>query len=213
MEALMRRPEELTVGRDDMEIYLIRHGCTKGNAEYRYVGRTDEELLENSRQELRRRQCDMRPVDCVYMSYLKRCVQTAELLFPDQDYLVWMGLEEMDFGIFEYKNYAELNGNSAYQNWLDSGGALPFPEGEGQQAFQSRCRKAFSECLIHAKECKYNRIAFVVHGGTIMSVMEGFSAEKKGFYDWQVSNGCGYLVDWDEDISEIRLHVRAKIEP
>ena len=29
-----------------MEIYLVRHGKTKGNEEHRYVGRTDEALSE-----------------------------------------------------------------------------------------------------------------------------------------------------------------------
>lgn len=195
-----------------MEIYLIRHGKTKGNAEHRYVGRTDEDLLEDSRVELGNRQCSMKPVDFIYGSYLKRCVQTAELLFPNQDYLAWDGLQEMDFGSFEYKNHEELDGDPAYQRWLDSGGTLPFPAGEGQEVFRSRCRNAFADCLKHAGAHKFKRIAFVVHGGTIMSVMEAFASEKKGFYDWQVSNGCGYLVEWDETADPICLHVREWID-
>ena len=198
-------------GRNGMEIYLIRHGKTKGNAEHRYVGRTDEGVLEDSWQKLRKLQCAMKPVAVVYGSYLKRCVQTAEALFPDQDYLIRDGLEEMDFGAFEYKNYEELNGNTAYQKWLDSGGTIPFPAGEDQDTFRDRCRNAFVECLGHSLAHKYKRIAFVVHGGTIMSVMEGFASEKKGFYDWQVSNGCGYLVEWDEEADRVCLHVRELI--
>ena len=34
--------------------------------------------------------------------------------------------------------------------------------------------------------------AIVVHGGTIMSILEALAEEKKAFYDWQVGNAMGY---------------------
>ena len=33
-----------------MRMYLIRHGATQGNLEHRYVGRTDEGILESEKQ-------------------------------------------------------------------------------------------------------------------------------------------------------------------
>lgn len=35
-----------------MELYLIRHGKTKGNGEERYIGSTDEPLSAEGRREL-----------------------------------------------------------------------------------------------------------------------------------------------------------------
>jgi len=45
---------------------------------------------------------------------------------------------EMDFGAFEGHNYQELSGDPAYQRWIDSGGTLPFPEGESREEFIRR---------------------------------------------------------------------------
>ena len=39
--------------------------------------------------------------------------------------------------------------------------------------------------------------ALVVHGGTIMNIMEAYALPKKAFYEWHVGNGCGYLVELD----------------
>ena len=46
---------------------------------------------------------------------------------------------------------------------------------------------------------KRKKIAFVVHGGTIMSVMEAFDQEKKEFYHWQVKNGKGFHFQIEEE--------------
>ena len=125
------------------ELYLIRHGKTYGNTLGRYIGTTDEELCEEGREALKRLKAGRdfaaaRP-DVVYASPLKRCVQTAEILFPEIPVKLVPDLRECDFGAFENKNYQELSGNAAYQAWIDSGGTLPFPGGESREAFQERC--------------------------------------------------------------------------
>ena len=180
-----------------MQIYLIRHGKTKGNLEGRYVGSTDEDLLPESAAELSGRYGQAGKMDMVYCSRLRRCLQTAQLLFPESPCMVWDGLEEMDFGAYEYKNYEELKEDAAYQAWLESGGTSLFPEGEGEENFRARCRRAFLGCLEDARRKGYGNVAFVVHGGTIMAVMEAFAAEKRGYYGWQVKNGCGYRAIWE----------------
>ena len=38
-----------------MKVYMIRHGATKGNKEHRYVGVTDELLLQESKQLLEKK--------------------------------------------------------------------------------------------------------------------------------------------------------------
>ena len=35
-------------------------------------------------------------------------------------------------------------------------------------------------------------VAVVVHGGTIMAILERFGTPKKNYFDYQVKNGCGY---------------------
>lgn len=81
---------------------------------------------------------------------MKRCVETAEILWPGFDQKKMQkvtDLRECDFGDFENKNYKELSGNGDYQAWIDSNGTLPFPNGESMDAFKSRCLEAFARIV------------------------------------------------------------------
>lgn len=186
------------------EIILIRHGKTFGNTLGRYIGITDEELCPEGREELaalreRGQYRSIRP-DLVYVSPLRRCRQTAELLFPGVPQEICRDLRECDFGEFENKNYKELSGNPAYQAWVDSGGTLPFPGGESREAFQERCRVEFARVLRALKRQAGSNAVFVVHGGTIMSILSAYAPQGAAdpFYRWQVKNGEGWRALWDE---------------
>ena len=93
-----------------MQILWIRHGQTQGNVERRYVGRTDEGLTADAKEKLkmRKQQGIGFEADLIYVSPMIRCRDTADLLFPEQRKVPWDGLQETDFGDFEYKNYKEL---------------------------------------------------------------------------------------------------------
>lgn len=216
-----------------MRVLLIRHGKTKGNLERRYVGRTDEPILESEQRrlmQLREQRGDLTASErkyaeasaekaagtpgktapeswfypeIVYCSPMLRCVQTAEILFgirgAQMSMQIHPGLKETDFGAFEYKNYEELKNEPAYQAWIDSGGTTAFPEGESGAEFRERSCRSFLECIQDALEKEAESVAFVVHGGTIMAVMEAFTEPKRGFYEWQIGNGEGI---WTEVICE-----------
>ena len=180
-----------------MQICLIRHGATIGNLEHRYVGATDEGLTEEAKQSLKENS-DRYPIpDCVFASPLKRCIQTAEILFPDLPVRILPGLRECDFGAFEYKNYQELQDDSRYQSWIDSGGTLPFPGGESRSRFADRCCDAYLEACRMAKEEQKKAPAFVVHGGTVMAILDRFSQPHRDYFDWQVKNAEGYFCETD----------------
>ena len=100
-------------------------------------------------------------------------------------------------GIFEGKTYEELKDRAEYQAWLDSGGTIAFPEGEEQKEFRSRCVRGMLCQVDRLCEENVENAAFVVHGGTIMAVLEQLAEDQKDFYYWQVENGGGYrmLVD------------------
>lgn len=182
-----------------MQVYFIRHGSTAGNLEHRYVGTTDEELTQDACQELRLARSRFSVPDLVFMSPLKRCVQTAGILFPEVQGETVFGLRECEFGAFEYKNYRELQGNEEYQRWIDSGGTLAFPGGESREEFSGRCCAAFESCIAEAQKKGCTRVVFVVHGGTIMAVMERYGVPHRDYFDWQVKNGCGFSCEADEE--------------
>lgn len=186
-----------------MIINLIRHGKTQGNSEKRYIGKTDEPLSEKGRTELLERKYP--DCDIVISSPMKRCVETAEIICPSRKIIIVSGLEECDFGDFEGKNYSELSNDPYYQKWIDSGGKLPFPNGEDTEAFKQRCIAAFEKTV--EKYSDVGVISFVVHGGTIMSILEKYAIPKKSYYDFQVKNGHGYTAEYDGEKITIQENV------
>ena len=189
-----------------MELILIRHLKTPGNEKRQYIGSTDEALLEQEVQNFVQKQKreNYPSVQQVIASPMKRCIQTAELIYPKNQVTQEVLLKECDFGIFEGKTYEELKDRAEYQAWLDSGGTIAFPEGEDQKEFRLRCVKGMLCQVDRLCEENVESAAFVVHGGTIMAVMEAFSEEKKSYYDWQVGNGEGVLGKMDASDGQIR---------
>lgn len=175
-----------------MQIYLIRHGSTAGNLERRYVGSTDEELTAEAAEDLRIARGRYPVPDRVFVSPMKRCVQTARILFPERIPEAAEDLRECSFGEFEYRNYEELCGNAEYQRWIDSGGTLPFPGGESREAFAKRCCAAFERCCREATAEGCKAAAFVVHGGTIMAILDRYARPHRDYFEWQTGNAQGY---------------------
>ena len=191
-----------------MELILIRHLKTPGNEKRQYIGSTDEALSEQEVQNFVQKQKreNYPPVQQVIVSPMKRCIQTAELIYPKNQVMQEVLLKECDFGIFEGKTYEDLKDKAEYQAWLDSGGTIAFPEGEEQKKFRSRCVKGML-CQVD-RLCKENveSAAFVVHGGTIMAVLEQLAEDQKDFYHWQVENGGGYRMLVDEEEWKSGIH-------
>lgn len=194
-----------------MKLYMIRHGQTKGNEEKRYVGVTDEPLSREGREQLTRLAQRLRNVepDILLSSPMKRCKETMEFLFPNKNYQVVEEFRECDFGDFEYKNYQELNGDKQYQNWIDSGGTEPFPRGESPQDFRKRCQNAFLIQLERIRKMADDKnvetVVMVIHGGTIMAILDAFSTPHQDYFSWQVGNGNGYVGKLVRDEQEVIL--------
>ena len=184
-----------------MSWILIRHGMTRGNQEKRYVGcRTDEPLCPEGIAMLK--QAVYPDVEQVYISPLRRCRETAAILYPNVKTETVPDFRECDFGEFEYRNYAELNGRADYQAWINSGGELPFPGGESRAAFSGRSLAAF-RALVPAGDGE--NCALIVHGGTIMAIMEAMARPRGYYYDFQVGNGGGYILHEDGSYTGIGL--------
>lgn len=191
-----------------LKLYLIRHGQTPGNKLQRYIGTTDEPLCAEGREFLQKLSYPM--PEKLYVSPLRRCVETAEILFPGKKMNINEELAECDFGEFENKNYKELSGNDNYQKWIDSNGTLPFPGGESREAFKRRNLIGFQKVVTQCIREKVNMAALVVHGGTIMNIMEEYADRQRSFYEWHVKNGGGYLVEldpilWEKDIRNFKV--------
>lgn len=175
-----------------MTVYLIRHGQTQGNLERRYIGSTDQPLCGQGREALAGKR--LPAVGAVYVSPLRRCRETAALLYPDMPQQIVEDLRECDFGAFENHTYEELKDDPAYRAWLDTAGLSAPPGGEGRADMARRTAAAFRD--IAARHGPEDSIALVVHGGTIMALLEALE-DSRQFYRWQVPNGGGFCCQWD----------------
>ncbi len=197
---------------NQITLVLIRHGATKANMEHRYLGKTDEVLSKEGEMQLfeYKKMSFFPNIDYLFSSPMKRCVQTAEILFPELKPVEIEEWKEMDFGVFEGKNYLELQGDKRYQEWIDSNGTLPFPEGESREEFISRCDKGFRSMigkLKPTKEEEHKTVGIIVHGGTIMALLSKYA--KGNYFDYQVPNGKGFIctmkhLDAEPEIRELK---------
>lgn len=182
----------------DRIVTFIRHGKTAGNERHAYIGRTDEPLSGAGRADLLKRKHageypDERNVKRVFISPMIRCRQSAEILFPGAELIEIPEWTEMDFGDFEGKNYIELDGDPAYQSWIDSNGTLPFPNGESRAHFAERVMRGYERMKeflekTDEKMSMQNLVEVaVVHGGTVMALFSTLCGG--GYYDYQIANG------------------------
>lgn len=172
-----------------MKIIFIRHGKTQGNIEKKYIGSTDQPLCKSGIDELKGN--DYPDCETVISSPMKRCIRTANIIYPNKEYVIENDLRECDFGDFENKDHNELSSDPHYQKWIESNAVLPFPNGESPAGFKKRCTEAFDRIMLRYKESA--SLAFVVHGGSIMAILEKYADIKKDFYSWHCENGHGYI--------------------
>lgn len=175
-----------------MKIIFIRHLQTPGNEKRQYIGRTDESLSDRALEGFLSSKNRYPAVKSVIASPMKRCIETARLIYPEAEIRTEPLLRECDFGLFEGKTYEELKDHPAYIEWLESGGMTAFPEGEPQELFRNRCAEGVQKWIDILLEEKAESAAFVVHGGTIMASLSRLAEEPHDFYHWQVENGGGY---------------------
>ena len=178
-----------------LRIILVRHAKTQGNLEKRYIGSgSDEELCDEGIRELYLRKSHLSRAcgdkKIVFSSPMKRCLQSASLLWDDCNIKVIDDFREIDFGEFENKNYEELNGNPYYQSWIDSDCEDDCPGGEGLIYFKERSVRAFGIAVESLVDNNCENGVILCHGGSIMSVMSMLTG--KGYYDFHIGNCEAY---------------------
>lgn len=183
-----------------MRVLLLRHGATAGNGLHRYIGRTDEPLSPAGVRETEAAGRDP-SLSFVYVTPLLRTRQTAKILFPNAEQIIVDGLQEMDFGDFEGKSAYEMASDPDYRSWVEGGCLGTCPGGESRETFSGRVRKAFEAAILSPMADRTREqgdmAVFVVHGGTIMAVLETFARPAMSYYEGHAENGKGFLCRLD----------------
>ena len=170
-----------------MKIYLIRHGMTPGNELHRYIGKTDDPLSEEGVR-LAESSGGSDTLQQVFVTPLRRTRQTAAILFPNAEQIVVDGLREMDFGVFENRSADEMENDAVYRAWVDADCEPPCPEGESLTGFAVRVCEAFEPLILSLCAKGTEEAVFVVHGGTVMSVLQKYARPEMSFFDCMMKN-------------------------
>ena len=195
-----------------IKILLLRHGMTDGNKEKRYIGRTDEALCEAAKIDLsdRKKMGQYPEITRLFVSPMLRCLETAQILYPDMEMTKIEQFREMDFGIFEGKNYQELSEEPEYQKWVSGGCNGSIPGGESKSSFTSRCLEGvdvmLQDLFTNNKPelaLENQEVGMIVHGGTIMSILSAYAGGE--YFDYQVATGEGYYTTWVISADRIRV--------
>ena len=144
---------------------IIRHGRTIANDKGIYIGKTDYPLSETGRSELLDKLDEFiyPKVERVYSSPLKRCTETAEILFPHKELLLVDDLRELDFGEFEGKSVEELINREEYKHWLKGGIDNAPPNGESLSELSLRSFKALEEIVVDMMREDITHCAVITH--------------------------------------------------
>ena len=156
-----------------LKIHLIRHGATDANVLGQYIGcRTDLPLSPEGLNELRllKENMEYPEIDCLYSSPMLRCKQTAAVLYPDKEIIGVENMREYDFGAFEGKTAAELEGNPYFMPWASGKLSAP-PEGEENSEFIKRLCIGLNQIVLDMLEKGITSSAVIMHGGAIMMLL------------------------------------------
>ena len=177
-------------------VHLIRHALTKGNLEGRYIGQTDEELCKEGIEQLEqmKRDYDYPVVDVVFSSTLKRCIQTASIIYPQKQVIQMREFEECDFGEFEGHTAEELQPYEEFSQWLSGGEDARPLNGESNGEFATRVCSCFIKTVDGMIKTGTQNAAIITHGGVIMSILAAFGVPELPMTEWLCPSACGFTM-------------------
>ena len=177
-------------------LYLIRHGITQGNLDGKYIGQTDLSLCPEGKKRIEELVAeDIYPeVGKVYSSPLMRCLETAEIIYPEQKLMIIDELSEMNFGDFENKTQQQLRDLREYSEWLKGGAEAAPPNGEKYGDFMLRCIEGLDAIFSDMMRHDITRAACITHAGVITDLLCGCGLPKGRPADFLCAPGEGYEI-------------------
>ncbi len=177
-------------------IHFIRHGDISDTHKGKYIGVTDVELNDEGRKKLS--EYDSKYIypgtQVVFTSPLKRCKQTASILYPQQTPLVIDQLSECHFGEWENKTADELKDNPDFEKWLAGQTDVKPPRGESGAEFTQRVCLIFEQIVEGMMKTNNTEAVIITHGGVIMTLLSVYGLPQAKPFEWVMDNGFGYSV-------------------
>lgn len=178
---------------------IVRHGHTKGTEKQRYFGRTDMPLSLQGISQIKylKKNIGRLPVDYIYTSPLKRCVQTASILKGNKSAKIEVSndLIEIDFGDWEGLTlYQMMKRNpKKFNTWLKDFPNFHMPNGESVVNMVKRVKIFWKNVL---GKHKNENVLITSHGGpSKVIIMDVLGLSMRYFWRLSIDTGSISLIE------------------
>lgn len=193
-----------------MKIYLVRHGETEWNKEYRLQGQADTRLNDYGRElaQITAEALKDIPFDVIYHSPLNRAEETAVILKQSRtiDIIADERIKEMSFGTAEGCHILSIKNNPEdpmYNFLKHPGDYIPPENGERFEDVAARSAEFMKETILPL-EGKYQNVLIVAHGAvnrTILNAIAGIPVSD--FWNIRLKNCAVSIIDLTNGILTI----------
>lgn len=175
-------------------IHMLRAMPSQGVQEGRYVGRTQSPLAMSAVAELAAYKREFRYPQAEFFcaSPTVASVDTLTILYPQAQPEVVLDLAECDFGDWENKTAAELEGDPRFAQWLAGQGAPP--NGESGQVFFRRVCVGFQTLVENLLGRGIDEAVLAAPAGVLTMLLAAFGLPRAQPQDWLCDPGFGYSV-------------------
>ncbi|MDU3455882.1 histidine phosphatase family protein [Peptostreptococcus sp.] len=167
-------------------LYLVRHGNTVDNINFRYSGFSDCDLSDVGRQQARQLNAYLKNIDIdrIYTSTLKRTGQTVDEVsrYLGLEMLGLDDLREMNFGKFDGKTFEEIKSEypEDFKRMMTGDVMYTFPDGENIEMAYERNARGIDHII---KECnEVDNVLVCVHMGTIRNILSHLIAKNPSLH-------------------------------
>ena len=175
-------------------IHFIRHGAISPTLKGRYIGTTDVPLSDSGKTALRKmdHEMDYPFAKVVFSSPLKRCTETAKIIYPDIEPLIIDQLTECNLGEWENHSADELKGDPDFAKWLAGDNTIKPPRGESSADFTRRICIVFESIVDGLIKTGTTDSVIITHGGVMNILLAVYGLPQAKPFDWACDSGYGY---------------------
>ncbi|MCR4432026.1 MAG: alpha-ribazole phosphatase [Tepidanaerobacteraceae bacterium] len=195
--------------------YLIRHGETLWNKEFKYQGQSDIPLSDTGRLQALKlsERLKAQKIDGVYSSDLQRAMETARIISVPHELEVFPAREmrELSFGKWEGCTFDEINEKwpGEMERWRKD----PYNERpEGGENLSELCERVSIFLKAAANKHPEKNILIVTHAGPIRALLSVIlNLHYDLFWKFKISNASITVVEYDgkEELARSSAYVVA----
>jgi len=193
-----------------MLVYLIRHGETKWNIDFKVQGKKDVPLNDKGILQANLLASYFENIafennfsDVIYSSNLTRAYETAKIIGNKLSKKIEIveDFQEINFGVWEgyYWEDIKIEYKDFLKKWENDRENTPIPEGESYGQVQKRVYKKFKEII--SKHQSDSNIIIVSHGVAIkVLIAKILEINIKNLHKFHIDNASISIVEYDNEI-------------